>query len=102
MAAGMAGANKATACCGDCGHFANVHHGGGGRRPGGSSCAAPDCDCQRVVEGIGARVPLGKDNLTAAEVGRLLGLSVHTLSLDPPMNRRWLSVGMRKVPSELG
>jgi hypothetical protein len=25
-------------------------------------------------------VPLGKDNLTAAEVGRLLGLSVHTLS----------------------
>ena len=80
MAAGMAGANKATACCGDCGHFANVHHGGGGRRPGGSSCAAPDCDCQKVVEGIGARVPLGKDNLTAAEVGRLLGLSVHTLS----------------------
>jgi hypothetical protein len=58
MAAGMAGANKATACCGDCGHFANVHHGGGGRRPGGSSCAAPDCDCQKVVEGIGARVPL--------------------------------------------
>ncbi len=25
-------------------------------------------------------MPLGKDNLTAAEVGRLLGLSVHTLS----------------------
>ena len=25
-------------------------------------------------------MPLGKDNLTAAEVGRLLGLSVHTPS----------------------
>ena len=24
------------------------------------------------------------------------------LSLNPPMNWRWLSVGMRKVPSELG
>jgi hypothetical protein len=24
------------------------------------------------------------------------------LSLDPPMNWRWLCVGMRKVPSELG
>ena len=44
------------------------------------ACAAPDCDCQKVVEGIGARVPVGKDNLTAAEVGRRLGLSVHTLT----------------------
>jgi hypothetical protein len=25
-----------------------------------------------------------------------------SLNLDPPMNWRWLSVGMRKVPSELG
>jgi hypothetical protein len=66
--------------CGKCGHFASVHHGGGGGRPGGSSCAAPDCDCPKFVEGTDARVPLGKDNLTPAEVPQLTGLSVHTLS----------------------
>jgi DNA-binding transcriptional MerR regulator len=68
------------ACCGHCGHFASVHHGGGGGRPGGSSCAATDCDCQKFVEGADARVPLGKDNLTPAEVAQPIGLSVHTLS----------------------
>ena len=66
--------------CGKCGHFASVHHGGGGGRPGGSSCAAPDCDCPKFVEHTDARVPLGKDNLTPAEVAQLTGLSVHTLS----------------------
>jgi len=66
--------------CGKCGHFASVHHGGGGGRPGGSSCAAPDCDCPKFVEGNDARVLLGKDNLTPAEVAQLTGLSVHTLS----------------------
>jgi hypothetical protein len=40
--------------------------GGGGGRPGGSSCAATDCDCDKFLEAIDARVPLGKDNLTAA------------------------------------
>ncbi len=49
---------------GHCGHFASVHHGGGGGRPGGSSCAAPDCDCATFIEPEGARVPLGADNLT--------------------------------------
>jgi DNA-binding transcriptional MerR regulator len=68
------------ASCGKCGHFASVHHGGGGGRPGGSSCAAPDCDCPKSVEGSDARVPPGKDNLTPAEVAQLTGLSVHTLS----------------------
>src|ERR1700737_234948 len=63
-----------------CGHFASAHHGGRGGRPGGSSCAAPDCDCPKFVEGTDARVPLGKDNLTPAEVAQLTGLSVHTLS----------------------
>jgi predicted DNA-binding transcriptional regulator AlpA len=71
---------RALARCGKCGHFASVHHGGGGGRPGGSSCAGPDCDCQKFVEGADARVPLGKDNLTSAEVAQLTGLSVHTLS----------------------
>jgi DNA-binding transcriptional MerR regulator len=65
---------------GKCGHFASVHHGGSGGRPGGSSCAAPDCDCPKFVEGTDARVPLGKDNLTPAEVAQLTGLSVHTLN----------------------
>jgi predicted DNA-binding transcriptional regulator AlpA len=51
-----------------------------GGRPGGSPCAAPDCDCPKFVEGSDARVPLGKDNLTPAEVAHLTGLSVHTLS----------------------
>jgi excisionase family DNA binding protein len=74
------GSIKAMAQCGACGHFASVHHGGGGGRPGGSSCAVPDCDCSKFVEGSGARVALGKDNLTAAEVAQLIGLSVHTLS----------------------
>jgi predicted DNA-binding transcriptional regulator AlpA len=74
------GSIKAMARCGNCGHFASVHHGGGGGRPGGSSCAAPDCDCPKFVEGTDARVPLGKDNLTPAEVAQLTGLSVHTLS----------------------
>jgi DNA-binding transcriptional MerR regulator len=41
---------------------------------------APDCDCPKFVEGNDARVPLGKDNLTPAEVAQLTGLSVHTLS----------------------
>jgi predicted DNA-binding transcriptional regulator AlpA len=74
------GSIKAMARCGGCGHFASVHHGGGGGRPGGSSCAAPDCDCPKFLEGSDARVPLGHDNLTAAEVAQLTGLSVHTLS----------------------
>jgi predicted DNA-binding transcriptional regulator AlpA len=74
------GSIKAMARCGVCGHFASVHHGGGGGRPGGSSCAAPDCDCPKFVEGIDSRVPFGKDNLTAAEVAQLTGLSVHTLN----------------------
>lgn len=74
------GSIKAMARCGACGHFASVHHGGGGGRPGGSSCAAPDCDCPKFVEGGDARVPFGYDNLTAAEVAQLTGLSVHTLS----------------------
>src|SRR6202035_1724320 len=43
-------------------------------------CAGPDCDCAKFVEGSGARVLLGKDNLTAAEVAQLTGFSVHTLS----------------------
>ena len=77
---GQPGAIKAMARCGGCGHFASVHHGGGGGRPGGSSCAAPDCDCPKFVEGSHARVPLGHDNLTASEVAQLTGLSVHTLS----------------------
>jgi predicted DNA-binding transcriptional regulator AlpA len=66
--------------CGKCGHFASVHHGGGGGRPGGSSCAAPDCDCEKFVEGTDARVPFCKDNLTPPEVAQPTGLSVHTLS----------------------
>jgi DNA-binding transcriptional MerR regulator len=74
------GSIRAMARCGKCGHFASVHHGGGGGRPGGSSCAAPDCDCPKFVESTDARVPLGKDNLTPAEVAQLTGLSVHTLS----------------------
>jgi predicted DNA-binding transcriptional regulator AlpA len=74
------GSIRAMARCDKCGHFASVHHGGGGGRPGGSSCAAPDCDCPKFVEGTDARVPLGKDNLTPAEVAQLTGLSVHTLS----------------------
>jgi excisionase family DNA binding protein len=74
------GSIKAMARCITCGHFASVHHGGGGGSPGGSSCAAPDCDCLRFVEDGDARLPLGKDNLTAAEVAQLTGLSVHTLN----------------------
>jgi predicted DNA-binding transcriptional regulator AlpA len=74
------GSIKGMARCGACGHFASVHHGGGGGRPGGSSCAAPDCDCLKFVEGSAARTALGKDNLTPAEVAQLIGLSVHTLS----------------------
>lgn len=77
---GEPGAIRAMACCGQCGHFASVHHGGGGGRPGGSSCAAPDCDCAKFVEPSDARVPLGVGNLTPAEVAQLTGLSVHTLS----------------------
>jgi predicted DNA-binding transcriptional regulator AlpA len=74
------GSIKAMARCSSCGHFAGVHHGGGGGWPGGSSCAAPDCDCLRFVEVGDARLSLGKDNLTTAEVAQLTGLSVHTLS----------------------
>lgn len=66
--------------CGKCAHFASVNHGGGGGRPGGSSCAGPECDCQKFVDGSDVRLPLGKDNLTPAEVAQLTGLSVHTLS----------------------
>lgn len=77
---GDPGSIKAMARCGQCGHFASVHHGGGGGRPGGSSCAATDCDCVKFVELSDARVPLGSGNLTAAEVAQLTGLSVHTLS----------------------
>jgi DNA-binding transcriptional MerR regulator len=68
------------ALCGLCGHFASVHHGGGGGRPGGSTCAASECDCQKFLEGNDSRVPLDADNLTGAEVAQLTGLSVHTLS----------------------
>jgi hypothetical protein len=32
---GDPGSVKAMARCGQCGHFASVHHGGGGGRPGG-------------------------------------------------------------------
>ena len=39
-----------------------------------------DCDCAKFVESVGAPVPLGTGNLTAAEVTRLTGLSVHALS----------------------
>jgi DNA-binding transcriptional MerR regulator len=74
------GSIKGMARCGQCGHFASVHHGGGGGRPCGSSCAAPECDCQKFAEGSDARVPPGQDTLTAAEVAQLTGLSVHTLS----------------------
>jgi DNA-binding transcriptional MerR regulator len=77
---GDPGSIKAMARCCQCGHFASVHHGGGGGRPGGSSCAAPDCDCRKFVETNEARVPLGDANLTAAEVAHLTGLSVHTLN----------------------
>ena len=52
-----------------------ITHAGGGGRPGGSSCAAPDCDCPKFVEGTDAGVPLGKDNLTPTEVAQLIGLS---------------------------
>jgi DNA-binding transcriptional MerR regulator len=74
------GSIRATARCIGCGRFASVHHGGGGGRPGGSSCAGRDCECPTFVEVSDARVPLGKDNLTPAEVAQLTGLSVHTLS----------------------
>ena len=74
------GAIRGMARCGRCGHFASVHLGGGGGRPGGSSCAAPDCDCPKFIEGSDSRAPLGKDNLTPAEVAQLTGLSVHTPS----------------------
>lgn len=74
------GSIKAMGRCSGCGHFASVHHGGGGGRPGGSSCAAPDCDCPKFIEGSDARVAPGKDNLTPAELAQLTGLSVHTLS----------------------
>ena len=77
---GDPGSIRAMAQCGRCGHFASVHHGGGGGRPGGSSCAATDCDCATFVESGDARVPLGVGTLTAAEVAQLTGLSVHTLS----------------------
>ncbi len=76
---GDPGSIKPMALCGLCGHFASVHHGGGGGRPGGSSCAAPDCDCVKFVESSDARLPMGVENLTAAEVAQLIGLSVHTL-----------------------
>jgi DNA-binding transcriptional MerR regulator len=77
---GNPGSIEAMARCSQCGHFASVHHGGGGGRPGGSSCAAPDCECRKFVEGTHARVSLGRDNLNPAEVAQLIGLSVHTLS----------------------
>ncbi len=77
---GDPGSIKAMAACGQCGHFASVHHGGGGGRPGGSSCASPDCECRKFLEAAHARVPLGTGNLTAAEVAQLTELSVHTLS----------------------
>lgn len=77
---GDPGSIKGMAPCGQCGHFASVHHGGGGGRPGGSSCASPDCECRKFLEAADARVPLGTGNLTAAEVAQLTGLSVHTLS----------------------
>lgn len=77
---GTPGSVKAQARCGQCGHFASVHHGGGGGRPGGSTCAAPECICVKFDESADSRVPLGVGNLTAAEVAQLTGLSVHTLS----------------------
>ena len=69
------GSIGAMARCGRCGHFASVHHAGGGGRPSGSSCAAPDCDCPKFVEGTDAGLPLGKDTLTPTEVAQLIGLS---------------------------
>ncbi|MUL76465.1 AlpA family transcriptional regulator [Mycolicibacterium sp. CBMA 226] len=77
---GSPGSIKPMAQCGQCGHFASVHHGGYGGRPGGSTCATPECDCRTFVEQGEARVPLDADNLTAAEVAQLTGISVHTLS----------------------
>lgn len=66
--------------CGQCGHFASVHHGGGGGRPASSSCAATDCGCPTFVADTDTGVPSGTDNLTPADVAQLVGLSVHTLS----------------------
>lgn len=77
---GKPGSIQGLAKCSGCGHFASVHHGSGGGRPDGSTCAAPDCDCTRFIEPNDARVPLGVDRLTAAEVAQLTGLSVHTLN----------------------
>jgi DNA-binding transcriptional MerR regulator len=51
-----------------------------GRTPRRLVLRGPECDCPKFVEGTDARVPLGKDNLTPAEVAQLTGLSVHTLS----------------------
>lgn len=77
---GEPGSIKASAQCENCGHFASIHHGGGGGRPGGSSCAAPDCECRKFVERDGARVQPGQGNLTPTEVAQLIEVSVHTLS----------------------
>jgi hypothetical protein len=74
------GSIKAMARRGGCANFGSVHDGGRGGRPGASSCAAPECECEKFVETTDARVPLDNDNLTAAEVAQLTGLSVHTLS----------------------
>jgi DNA-binding transcriptional MerR regulator len=78
--AGAPDAVKPMACCADCGHFATVHHGGGGGKPGGSSCASPDCECRRFIQGDDARNAFDEDYLRPAEAAQLIEVSVHTLS----------------------
>lgn len=86
---------KPMACCGDCGHFATVHHGGGGGKPGGSSCVSPGCECRRFIEDVDARVPVDEDYLRPAEAARLIEVSVHTLSY-------WRQSGRGPKPTKVG
>lgn len=83
------------ACCADCGHFATVHHGGGGGKPGGSSCASPDCECRRFIQGDDARVAFDEDYLRPAEAAQLIEVSVHTLSY-------WRQSGRGPKPTKVG
>lgn len=93
--AGAPGAVKPMACCADCGHFATVHHGGGGGKPGGSSCASPDCECRRFIQGDDARVAVDEDYLRPAEAAQLIEVSVHTLSY-------WRQSGRGPKPTKVG